>query len=159
MFGPNLAACQLATWAENAIKFKSVVSRAVLKQYTDLGSQTQTPKCLKVLISGVSFCQHSLLQSQESDVLSYSECKIAKNFQVFAPGPYWGGLRVWRRLPGCTMVFLLITLVEKPAPPPKYCWIWHCKLKLSKKWKRKSNKNEVGMELETKCWEFYTYFS
>ena len=33
------------------------------------------------------------------------------------------------------------------------------KLKLSKKWKRKPNKNEVGMEWETKCWKCYTYFS
>ena len=61
-------------------------------QYTSLGSQTQTPKCSKVLISGVSFRQCSLLQSQESDVLSYSDCKIAKHFQGFAPGPHWRGL-------------------------------------------------------------------
>ena len=33
------------------------------------------------------------------------------------------------------------------------------KLKLSKKWKRKPSKNEVGMEWETKCGKFYTYFS
>ena len=33
------------------------------------------------------------------------------------------------------------------------------KFKLSKKWKRKPNKNEVGMEWETKCGKFYTYFS
>ena len=56
-------------------------------QYTGLGSQTQTPKCSKVLISGVSFHQRFLSQSQESDVLSYSERKIAKNFQGFAPVP------------------------------------------------------------------------
>ena len=57
-----------------------------------MGSQTQTPKRSKVLISGVSFRQRSLSQSQESDVLSYSERKITKNFQGFAPGPHWGGL-------------------------------------------------------------------
>ena len=33
------------------------------------------------------------------------------------------------------------------------------KLKLSKKWKRKQNKNEVGTEWETKYGKFYTYFS
>ena len=33
------------------------------------------------------------------------------------------------------------------------------KLKLSKKWKRKANKNEVGMEWETRSGKFYTYFS
>ena len=60
--------------------------------YTGLGSQIQTPKRSKVLISGVSFRQRSLLQSQKRDVLSYSERKIAKNFQGFAPGPHWGGL-------------------------------------------------------------------
>ena len=60
--------------------------------YTGLGSQTQTPKHSKVLISDVSFCQRSLSQSQESDVLSYSECEIAKNFQGITPGPHWGGL-------------------------------------------------------------------
>ena len=63
-------------------------------RYTSLGSQIQSPKCSKVLISGVSFCQRSLSQSQESNVLNYSECKIDKNFQGFAPGPYWGGLPV-----------------------------------------------------------------
>ena len=61
-------------------------------QYTGLGSQTQTPKRSKVLISSVSFHQRSLSQSQESDVSSYSEHKIAKNSQGFAPGPHWGGL-------------------------------------------------------------------
>ena len=63
-------------------------------RYTGLGSQTQTPKRSKVLISGVSFRQHFLSQSQESDALSYSECKIAKNFQGFALGPHWGGRTV-----------------------------------------------------------------
>ena len=33
------------------------------------------------------------------------------------------------------------------------------KLKLSKKSKRKPNKNEVCMEWETKCGKSYTYFS
>ena len=33
------------------------------------------------------------------------------------------------------------------------------KLKLSTKWKRKPNKDVVGIEWETKCGKFYTYFS
>ena len=33
------------------------------------------------------------------------------------------------------------------------------KLKLSKNWMRKPNKNEVVMEWEIKCGKFYTYFS
>ena len=108
-------------------------------QYTSLGSQTQTLTCSKVLISGVSFRQHSLLQSQESYVLSYSECKIAKNFQGFTPRPHWGGLQCHPRLPSCTTVFLLAKVVEKPAPP-KNCWIWHCYgPRKSKFWKNEEN--------------------
>ena len=91
-------------------------------QYTGLGSQTQTPKHSKVLISGVNFCQCSLSQSQESNVLSYSECKITKNFHGFTPAPHWGGLTVLLTS-SCTMVFLLVTLVEK-LTPPKSCWIY-----------------------------------
>ena len=45
------------------------------------------------MIYGVNFRQCSLSQSQEGDVLSYSECKLGKNFQVFASGPHWGGLK------------------------------------------------------------------
>ena len=32
------------------------------------------------------------------------------------------------------------------------------KFKLSKKWKRKANKNEMGMEWETKCGKFIPIF-
>ena len=33
--------------------------------------------------------------SHESDVFSYSECKIAKNFRRFAPGPHSGGFFIF----------------------------------------------------------------
>ena len=33
-----------------------------------------------------------IVQSHESDVLSYSECKIAKSFWGFCPGLHWEGL-------------------------------------------------------------------
>ena len=68
-------------------------------RYTSLGSQPQTPKCSKVLISGATFHQRSLSQSPESDVLSYSECKIAKNFQCFAPGLHWERLTAQPQTP------------------------------------------------------------
>ena len=45
-----------------------------------------------MMISGVNFRQRSLMQSQESDVLNYSERKIAQNVQGFAPGPHCGEL-------------------------------------------------------------------
>ena len=61
-------------------------------------------------------------------VLSYSECKIAKIFWGFAPGPHWRGLIL-----SSTTVFLLATLVQKTAPP-KNCWIRHCKDPNSEYW-------------------------
>ena len=76
----------------------SAVSRVILKLVYWFGIPNSTLKCSKVLISGVTF-QCSLSQSQESDVLSYSECKIAKNFQGYAPGPLWGGLTVLPQTP------------------------------------------------------------
>ena len=92
------------------------------------GIPNTTPKLSKVLISGLSFRHRSLSQSHKSDVLSYSECKIVTIFWSFAPGTHWEGLPAPPspppRLPSCTTVFLLATLVKKPAPP-KNCWIQH----------------------------------
>ena len=68
--------------------------------------------------------------SHESNVLSYSECKIAKIFWGFALGPHWRWLTVPPRLPSCTTVFLLATLMEKLGPPKNW-WIRHwsqCKI-------------------------------
>ena len=92
----NIIVDKMNKWHDNYSLYSYSVLYPELfwSQYTGLGSQTQTSKCSKVLISGVSFCQRYLLQSQERDVLSYSECKIAKHFQGFTPGPYWGGLTV-----------------------------------------------------------------
>ena len=59
---------------------------------------------------------------------AYSECKIAKIFRGFVPVPHWGGLTPtpppFLRLPSCTTVFLLATLIGK-LTPPKNCWIRH----------------------------------
>ena len=70
---------------------------------------------------------HALVSQCALSVLSCLECKIAKIFWGFAPGSHWGGLAAPSRLPNCTTVFLLATLVEKRAPP-KNCWIRHCNL-------------------------------
>ena len=90
--------------------------------YTGLGSQIQTPKRSKVLISGVSFPQRFLSQSQESNVLSYSERKLTKNFQGFAPGPHWGELTALPQSPQLHIGFSSFSLVKKPVSP-KNCWI------------------------------------
>ena len=83
---------------------------------------------LRVLISGVSFRQRSLSQRQESDVLSYSERKIAKNFQGFAPGPHWEELTASPQTPRQHNGFSPRYACRKPAPP-KNCWIRHWQVK------------------------------
>ena len=104
----------------------SAVSKAILKLVYQFGISNSDPKLSKVLISGVSFCHCSLSQSHESNVLSYSECKIAEKFSGLCPLTPLG--RAYStpspRLPSCTTVFLLAMLLEKPAPPKKY-WIQH----------------------------------
>ena len=54
-------------------------------RYTSLGSQTQTPKLSKVLISGVSFHHCSLLLSHETDVLSLFRMQNSQNFLGLCP--------------------------------------------------------------------------
>ena len=56
-----------------------------------------------------------LLQSHESDVLSYSDCKIAKIFWGFVHGPCWWGLTL------------------------KKCWIQHCIVTNTNKYARDQN--------------------
>ena len=53
--------------------------------YTCLGSQTQTPKLSKVLISGLSFRHHSLLPSHNSNVLSLFRMQNSQNFLRLCP--------------------------------------------------------------------------
>ena len=57
------------------------------------------------------------VQSHESNVLSHSECNIAISFGSFAPRTHWREFTSPSRLPRCTAVFLLATLVKKLAPP------------------------------------------
>ena len=60
-------------------------------QYTALGSQTQA-RTLKRAKNNSSRNRQMTIQSHESNVLSYSECRIANVFWGFSPGPHWGGL-------------------------------------------------------------------
>ena len=90
------------------------------RRYTGLGSQTQTHKLSKVLISGVSFRHRSFSQSHESNVLSYSECKIAEIFQGFAPGPHWVATPL-----GSPTAQRFFSLRLSKNSPQKYCWIRH----------------------------------
>ena len=104
-------------------------------QYTGLGSQAQTPKRSKVLITGVSFRQRSLSQSQESYVLSYSEPKIAKNFQRFTSGPRWEGLTVPPQTPRLHNGFFPSLCSSKNQHPQKiagYSTVYICIIPLLK---------------------------
>ena len=93
-------------WINFALFFGCII--AFWNRYTGLGSQTQTPKLSKVLISGVSFHHRSLSQSHERDVLSYSECKIANIFWGFASKRHWGGLTVTPDSPAAQRFFSLL---------------------------------------------------
>ena len=59
-------------------------------RYTVLGSQTQTPKLSKVLISGISFRHHSLSQSQWEQCFELFRMQNSQNFPVLCP---WTPLR------------------------------------------------------------------
>ena len=91
--------------------------------YTGLGSQIQPPKCSKVLISGVNFCQRSLSQSQESNVLSYSERKIAKKFPGFRPRTPLG--RAYSAAPDSRLPNGFSPRYTRRGTPIN-CWIQHC---------------------------------
>ena len=85
----------------------NTVSRAILNTVYRFRIPNSDPKLSKVLISGVSFRHHSSSQGHESDVLSYSECKLAKIFQGFA-----------------------YSAPQTPQAPPKNCWIQLCYYRL-----------------------------
>ena len=92
----------------------SAVSRAILKRIYQFGIPNSNPHMLKSIDFWCKLSSTFLVtESQESNVLSYSEPKIAKNFQGFTPGPHWGELTAPLQTPHL-----------HPAPP-KYCWIWH----------------------------------
>ena len=61
----------------------------------------------------------SLSQSQESNVLSHAECKIAKNSQGFAPGPRWGGLTAPPQTPWLHKGFSTSYACRKTSTPQK----------------------------------------
>ena len=73
-------------------RISSAVSRAILKPVYQFGIPSSDPQTLKSADFWCNVSHCSLSQNHESDVLSYSECKIAKIFRVFAPGPHWGSL-------------------------------------------------------------------
>ena len=76
---------------------------------------------------------HALVPRYALSVLCYSECKTAKVFRGFTPGPQWGKLTVPPQLPSCTTDFLLATLVPASLP--------------SKKKKKNTRYNTVSMKI------------
>ena len=84
-----------------------------------------------MLISGVSFHHRSLLQSHDSNVLSLFRMQNSQNFPGLCACTPLGRAYSnplpsppFLRLPSCTTVFLLATLIGK-LTPPKNCWIRH----------------------------------
>ena len=75
--------------SNNVLVHLNYVHQCRIQSYFEASMPVWYPKLkppnAQVLISGISFRQCSLLQSQESDVLIYSEHKIAKNFCPWTP--------------------------------------------------------------------------
>ena len=94
-------------------------------RYTGLGSQIQTPKFLNVrlvlYLFNVKHCLSLFIvtDSHENNVLSTTECQIAKIFRGFAPGPHWGGLTAPFQDPPAAMRFFSSLHSSKNRPPQK----------------------------------------
>ena len=108
------------------------ISRAILKpvyQFEITKSDPLTAISVKINSSKKrQITIHALVPQCALFVLSYSECKIAKIFKGFTPEPHRGRLPAIPLppdSPAAQWLFLLTTLIKKPAPL-KNCWIWHC---------------------------------
>ena len=104
----------------------SAVSRAILKPVYQFGIPNSNPHTLK---SADFWCKFSstflVAEPRERCFELFRTQNSQKNSRVSPLDPTGEGLQHRPRLPGCTSVFLLATLVEKPATP-KNCWVRHC---------------------------------
>ena len=84
-----------------------------------MGSETQTPKLSKVLISGVSFYHRSLPQSHESDVLSLFSMQNSQKFPGFFSSldPTGEGLQHPPDYPASQRFFSSLHLPKNWHPP------------------------------------------
>ena len=113
--------------------FSSAVSRAILKLVYRLGipnSGAQTLKTVKINYSkDRQMTIHALVPQCAEPWERCFELFGMQNSQNLPELHPWTppgeDLQCTSRLPSCTTVFILATLVKKPAPP-KNCWIRHC---------------------------------
>ena len=70
----------------------SAVSRAILKPVYRFGIPNSNTQTLKSVDFWCKLSSTFPVAEPRERCLSYSERKIAKNFQGFATGPHWGGL-------------------------------------------------------------------
>ena len=111
--------------SNNVLVQLNYVRQCCIQSYFEASIPVWDPKLkppkAQVLISGISFRQCSLLQSQESNVLIYPEHKIAKNFQSFAPGPWTPLGRAYSAAPDspAAQQFFSLLRSSKNRHPPK----------------------------------------
>ena len=107
-----------ANWAKSfsSVLFTVAYPELFWSQYTGLGSQTQTPKLSKVQKLIHLKIDNDRHWATKAMLLGIQNAKTAKICRGFTPGPHWGEFTVPPRLPSCKMGFLLIMLLEKPAP-------------------------------------------
>ena len=82
-----------------SISLSSAVFRAIFKLVYRFGIPNSNPQMLKSVDFWCKLPSTFFVTEPREWCLSYSECKIAKNFQGFAPGPHWGGLTVLPQTP------------------------------------------------------------
>ena len=96
-------------------KMSIAVSRAILKPVYRFGIPNSDPWTLKSVKINSSKNRKMTVAEPPEPCFELFRMQNSQNFLGFCS---------WTPIPSCTTVFLLATLVEKPAPK-KHCWIWH----------------------------------
>ena len=94
----------------------SAVSRAILKSVYRFSIPNSDPKTLKSVKIHLKIDKWPFMHYLSTS-LSYLECKIAKSFWGFAPGPQWEGLQCPPDTPAAQQFFFSLCLSKN----------WHLK--------------------------------
>ena len=104
----------------------NAVSRAILKPVYRFGIPNSNPQTLKSVDLWCKLSSTFFVAKPRERCFELFRTENRQKFSRFSPlDPTEEGLERLPRLPSCSTVFLLATLLEKPAPP-KNCWIRHC---------------------------------
>ena len=102
----------------------SAVTRAILKPVYRFRIPNANPQTLKSVDFWCKLSSMFLVAELREQCFELFRTQNIQQFPRFHPWTPLGRAYSCPRLPSCTAVFLLATLVEKLAPP-KNCWIRH----------------------------------